>query len=107
MVIHHGSQKLIKGKTKKCKVTFLVKATGLVIRQIRPSLVVQSAKQDTPVRFLGQGRSPGEGIGYPLQYSCLENPHGQRSLTGYSPWFTRVGHDLVTKPPPQLKRKGS
>ena len=20
------------------------------------------------------GRSPGEGIGYPLQYSCLENP---------------------------------
>ena len=22
----------------------------------------------------------------PLQYSCLENPHGQRSLAGYSPW---------------------
>ena len=21
-----------------------------------------------------------------LQYSCLENPHGQRNLTGYSPW---------------------
>ena len=21
----------------------------------------------------GSGRSPGEGIGYPLQYSCLEN----------------------------------
>ena len=32
------------------------------------------------------GRSPGEGKGYPLQYSCLENPHGQRSLAGYSPW---------------------
>ena len=31
-------------------------------------------------------RSTGEGIGYPLQYSCLENPHGQRSLAGYSPW---------------------
>ena len=69
------------------------------------------------------GRSPGEGIGYPPQYSwislvaqmvknlpamretwvwplgwedpleegmathysCLENPHGQRSLVGYSP----------------------
>ena len=26
------------------------------------------------------GRSPGEGHGNPLQYSCLENPHGQRSL---------------------------
>ena len=24
--------------------------------------------------------------GYPLQYSCLEYPHGQRSLVGCSPW---------------------
>ena len=31
-------------------------------------------------------RSPGGGHGKPLQYSCLENPHGQRSLAGYSPW---------------------
>ena len=34
----------------------------------------------------GSGRSPGEGHGNPLQYSCLENPHAQRSLAGYSPW---------------------
>ena len=34
----------------------------------------------------GSERSPGEGNGYPLQCSCLENPHGQRSLVGYSPW---------------------
>ena len=34
----------------------------------------------------GLGRSPGGGHGNPLQYSCLENPHGQRSLAGYSPW---------------------
>ena len=33
----------------------------------------------------GLGRSPGEGNGCPLQYSCLENPHGQRSLAGYGP----------------------
>ena len=33
----------------------------------------------------GLGRSPAEGNGYPLQYSGLENPHGQRSLAGYSP----------------------
>ena len=32
------------------------------------------------------GRSPGGGHGNPLLYSYLENPHGQRSLTGYSPW---------------------
>ena len=36
--------------------------------------------------ILGLGRSPGEGNGNPLQYSCLENLHGQRSLVGYSPW---------------------
>ena len=30
-------------------------------------------------------RSPAEGQGNPLQYSCLEKPHGQRSLAGYSP----------------------
>ena len=26
------------------------------------------------------------GKGNPFQYSSLENPHGQRSLAGYSPW---------------------
>ena len=79
---------------------------------------------EDPGSIPGLGRSPGEGIGYPLQYSwtslvaqtiknppamwetwvrslgwkdpleegnslqysCLENPHGQRSLAGYSPW---------------------
>ena len=34
-----------------------------------------------------------EGNGNPLQYSCLENPHRQRSLAGYSPWGHRVVHD--------------
>ena len=33
----------------------------------------------------GKGRYPGGGHGNPLQYSCLQNPHGQRSLVGYSP----------------------
>ena len=34
----------------------------------------------------GLGRSPGEENGNPLQYSCLDNPSGQRSLADYSPW---------------------
>ena len=34
----------------------------------------------------GLGRFPGEGHGNPCQYSCLENPHGQRSVVGYNPW---------------------
>ena len=33
----------------------------------------------------GPERSPGEGNGNPLQYSCLGNPYGQRSLVGYHP----------------------
>ena len=34
----------------------------------------------------GLGRSPGEGSGYPLQHSCLEKSHGQRSLAGPNSW---------------------
>ena len=41
----------------------------------------------------GLGRFPGEGNGNPLQYSCLQNPHGQRSLG-----LQRVRHNLETKP---------
>ena len=35
---------------------------------------------------LGSIPGLGGGHGNPLQYPCLENPHGQRSLGGYSPW---------------------
>ena len=38
-----------------------------------------------PGSIPGLGISPGGGHGNPLQYSCLENPHGQRSLAGCSP----------------------
>ena len=34
----------------------------------------------------GLGRSPGEGNGNLLQYSCLGNCTDRRSLAGYSPW---------------------
>ena len=40
--------------------------------------------QETRVR--SAGRLPGGGHDNPLQYYCLENPYGQRSLVGYSPW---------------------
>ena len=39
-----------------------------------------ACKAGDPSLIPGLGSSPGEGIGYPLQYSCLENPHGQRNL---------------------------
>ena len=57
------------------------------------SLVAQIVNLPTMQLNPGSGKSPGEWNGYPLQYSCLENPHGQRSLAGYSPWSHRVGHD--------------
>ena len=39
-----------------------------------------------PGSIPGSGRSPGGGHGNPLQYSGLENPHGQRSMAGYNLW---------------------
>ena len=50
----------------------------------------------------GLGRSSGGQHGKPAlrpasptpaQYSCLENPHRQKSLADYSPWGCRVRHD--------------
>ena len=40
-----------------------------------------------PSSIPGWGRSPGGGHGNSLQYSRLENPTGQRSLAGYSPYW--------------------
>ena len=39
----------------------------------------------------GLGRSPGRGNGTPLQYSCPENPHGQKSLVGLQPMGSQSG----------------
>ena len=45
----------------------------------------------------GLGRALGGGHDNSLQHSCLENPHGQRSLAGYNPWGHKVRHDWATK----------
>ena len=45
----------------------------------------------------GLGTSPGGGRGNPLQYSCLENSDGEKSLVGCGPWGCRVRHDWATK----------
>ena len=48
----------------------------------------------------GLGRSPGgDGHGNPLQYSYLENPMDREAWRATVHRVTRVGHDLVTKPP--------
>ena len=48
----------------------------------------------------GLGRSPGEGNGNPLQYSCMENPMDRERWQAAVHGVARVGHDLATKPPP-------
>ena len=41
----------------------------------------------------GLGRSPGEGNGNPLQYSCWKIPWMEEPGRLYSPWGCRVGRD--------------
>ena len=48
----------------------------------------------------GSGRSPGEGNGNSLQYSCLDNPMDRGAWWTTVHGVTRVRHDLATKPPP-------
>ena len=52
---------------------------------LKNHLPMQETIRDTG-SIHGLGRSSGGGHGNPFQYSCLENPHGQRSLASYSSW---------------------
>ena len=45
----------------------------------------------------GWGRSPGEGNGDPLQYSCPENPKDRGAWRLQPMGSKRVGHNLATK----------
>ena len=47
------------------------------------------AKQETEVQSLGQERSPGEGNGNPLQYSCLGNPMNRGAWWATVHWVTK------------------
>ena len=44
------------------------------------------AMRETWVQSLGVEDPLEEGMATHSQYSCLENPHGEKSLVGYSPW---------------------
>ena len=44
--------------------------------------------------ILGLGKSPGEGNGNPLQYSCLVNPMDRGTWQATVHAVARVGHDL-------------
>ena len=67
------------------------KGIGYLLQYSWASLVAQTVKdlravQETWVQSLGWEDPLKEGMTNPPQYSCLENPHGQRSLQDYNPW---------------------
>ena len=62
------------------------------------------AMQETLVLFLGWEDSPGEGIGYPLQYSrasvvaqLLKNLHAG---DGFDPWVGKIPWRMAWQPTP-------
>ena len=69
-----------------------VSEVGLVVRNLPANV---GHVRDTDL-IPASGRSPGEGHGNRLQYSCLENPHGQTA-------WRAIGHG-VTKSCTWLKQ---
>ena len=68
----------------------LFKSPVMLIRASQVALVMKNSpanageKRDVGL-IPGSGRSPGEGHGYPVQYSCLENPMDGGAWRAYSP----------------------
>jgi len=79
---------------------------NLGLLHFKDSLVAQlvefACNAEDPGSIPRSGRSPGEGNGHPLQYSCLENPMDRGAWKATVHSVARVRHDLVTKPPPPL-----
>ena len=59
-----------------------------------------NARDHLQYRRPGLERSPFEGNGNSLQYSCLENSMSRGASWATVHGFSRVGHNLVTEPPP-------
>ena len=55
-------------------------------RAVGKNLPAKAGKARDSGSIPGMGRSPGEGNGNPLQYSCLENSMDGGAMVGYSPW---------------------
>ena len=71
------------------------------------SLIAQLVKnlpamQETWIRSLSWEDLLEKEMATHFQYSCLENPMGRGAWQATVHGIARVGHDLVTKPPPPL-----
>ena len=60
---------------------------GLLMEAFLETQMIKTppAMQQSRVQSLGGEDPLEEGMATPVQYSGLENPHGQRSLVGHSP----------------------
>ena len=72
---------------------------GFLVAQGLKCLPVSACNAGDLGSIPGSRRSPGEGNGNPLQYSCLKNPMDRGTLKATVHRVARVGHDLATKPP--------
>ena len=66
-------------------------------------IIICACNAGDPGLSPGSGRSSGEGHGYPLQFSCLENPMDRGAWQATVNGVTRVRHNLATKPPLNFK----
>ena len=86
-----------------------MKFNKIILRLIKINVLVRGFPGDSVVKnppasagdtgdsgsVPGLGRSPGEGNGNPLQYSCLKNPMDRGAWQAIVHGVARVGHDLV------------
>ena len=69
----------------------------VITKYLKASLVAQTVENlpamwETYVQSLGGGRSPGEGNGNPLQYSCLENSMDKEAWQATVMGSQKAGH---------------
>ena len=81
--------------------------TALVAHLVKNPLAMQESafNEGDPGLIRGSGRSPEEGNGNPLEYSCLEYHKDRGAWWTTTHWVARVRHDLATKPLPLLYLK--
>ena len=77
-----GYDIMIKGSIQEEDITILNIWTSLVAQMVKRLPTMWETRVQS--HFLLQGRSPGEGNGNPLQYSCLENPMDEGA------WWAKV-----------------
>ena len=75
------------------EIMHLLHAPRTILWAARKWMVFHSSKENVVCGLYTSQADRRGGHGNPLQYSCLENPHGQTSLMGYSP----LGHQDTTE----------